>query len=569
MIQVHHRELSEQRAEFERLLSDQHDQHQRDLLSMKTKTQEHRNQPKSNPEIASPIIAPPQIADPLLASPQTADSLLAPSQPTIPSSLPNKPQIPSSLQSQNAVPEIPSQISATPPSFTPYSSSGSGVGNVSVHIISEFAHTFELEPRLALEKKGIATLFEFFMFIAKEYTTLKDAFSPVSSGEATLGSAISHFQSILMALKRPGEANASALTLLAVDHFCSQFSLRIRSTLVAAAALSQTQRSRIHVSVSPTLPAQYASTSFNMLPGIKEILSGSVPLPSLVNFVLDRLCYVPDAPVRLDSAKQIYYAIDGSSFTNCMDLMSTITTQFNVCSNWKGSPFSDDSDRIDHFLGICPIVVRNAWIEYASLPNSNVDMLRLSWSEFENKIQTVWSSAMGKERLFMKYGQSPPLIKTARPLPPSAPAPALVPARPLVHPPNALSLGSGDVTLSCKGCNASFIWTADQQIFHSSRGFDNQPRWCPVCKAANTSHYTGVKDLNCYDFAAGKCVRENCRFSHDSPKAPLPVANLAIANQPHRDPADISDDELSDDEGFSLYQPRKRTLVFDSRIKNA
>jgi len=461
----------------------------------------------------------------------------------------------------NASPIIASESS---PTF----SSGSGVGNPSLHIISEFADTFALEPKLALEKKGIATLYEFFHHIAKEYPTLENAFSSVSEG-ASLESAISRFKSILKALKKPGAANTAALTLLAVDHFCSQFSLRIRSCLLAAAALTHVQRTEIDISVCPSLPSKYASTSFHMLPGVAQILDGAVPLPSLVEFVLERLCYVPDAPVRLDSAKQTYYAIDGSSFTNCMDLMSTITTQFNVCSNWKGSPFSDDSDRIDHFLGICPIVVRNAWIEYASLPNSNVDMLRLSWSEFENKIQTVWSSAMGKERLFMKYGQSPPLIKTARPLPPSAPAPALVPARPLVHPPNALSLGSGDVTLSCKGCNASFIWTADQQIFHRSRGFDNQPRWCPVCKAANTSHYTGVKDLNCYDFAAGKCVRENCRFSHDSPKAPLPVANLAIANQPHRDPADISDDELSDDEGFSLYQPRKRTLVFDSRIKNA
>ena len=88
-----------------------------------------------------------------------------------------------------------------------------------------------------------------------------------------------------------------------------------------------------------------------MLPGIMEILNGSVPLPSLVKFVLDRLCYVRDATVHLDSAKQNYYAIDGSSFTNCMDLMSTVTTQFNVCSNWKGAPFSDDSDRIDHFPG--------------------------------------------------------------------------------------------------------------------------------------------------------------------------------------------------------------------------
>ena len=426
-IRVLQRELSEQRADFERLLSDQHEQHQRTLLSMKTQNQELRNHSRNSPEIASQIITPPQVANPLLAPSQTQDSLLASPKSQIPSSLPNNPQIPSPHQLQRSVREIASPISATPPSFTPISSAGSGVGNTSVHIVSEFANTFELEPRLALEKKGIATLFEFFMFIAKEYSALKDAFSPVSSGESTLESAITRFQSILMALKRPGVDNASALTLIAVDHFCSQFSIRIRSTLVAAAALTHAQRAKFDVSVCPTLPAEYASTSFNMLPGIMEILNGSVPLPSLVKFVLDRLCYVPDAPVHLDSAKQNYYAIDGSSFTNCMDLMSTVTTQFNVCSNWKGAPFSDDSDRIDHFLKICPVVVRDAWIEYASLPNSNVDMLRLSWSQFESKIQAVWSSAMGKDQLLKRYGLPlhPVSIESNRIPPAPAPAPPI------------------------------------------------------------------------------------------------------------------------------------------------
>ena len=76
MLQVHQRELAEQRSEFERRLVEQQNHHQRDLLSMKIVNQEHRNHSRNSPE-TSPIIAPPQTADPLLAYPQTADSLPA------------------------------------------------------------------------------------------------------------------------------------------------------------------------------------------------------------------------------------------------------------------------------------------------------------------------------------------------------------------------------------------------------------------------------------------------------------------------------------------------------------
>ena len=41
-----------------------------------------------------------------------------------------------------------------------------------------------------------------------------------------------------------------------------------------------------------------------------------------------------------------------------------------------------------------------------------------------------------------------------------------------------------DKTLSCRDCNATFVFTSGEQEFYASRGFDNPPSRCPTCRAA-------------------------------------------------------------------------------------
>jgi CxxC-x17-CxxC domain-containing protein len=41
-----------------------------------------------------------------------------------------------------------------------------------------------------------------------------------------------------------------------------------------------------------------------------------------------------------------------------------------------------------------------------------------------------------------------------------------------------------DKTLSCRDCNATFVFTSGEQEFYASRGFDNPPSRCPSCRAA-------------------------------------------------------------------------------------
>ena len=41
-----------------------------------------------------------------------------------------------------------------------------------------------------------------------------------------------------------------------------------------------------------------------------------------------------------------------------------------------------------------------------------------------------------------------------------------------------------DKTLICKECGAEFVFTAGEQEFYASRGFENQPQRCKPCRDA-------------------------------------------------------------------------------------
>ena len=41
-----------------------------------------------------------------------------------------------------------------------------------------------------------------------------------------------------------------------------------------------------------------------------------------------------------------------------------------------------------------------------------------------------------------------------------------------------------DETLVCKDCGKEFVWTAGEQEFYASRGFENQPQRCKSCRDA-------------------------------------------------------------------------------------
>lgn len=44
-----------------------------------------------------------------------------------------------------------------------------------------------------------------------------------------------------------------------------------------------------------------------------------------------------------------------------------------------------------------------------------------------------------------------------------------------------------DRTLTCGDCRDTFTFTAGEQEFHASKGFNNDPGRCPACRAARKS----------------------------------------------------------------------------------
>ena len=43
---------------------------------------------------------------------------------------------------------------------------------------------------------------------------------------------------------------------------------------------------------------------------------------------------------------------------------------------------------------------------------------------------------------------------------------------------------NSDKTLTCVNCGADFTFTASEQQFHIDKGFTNEPKRCPNCRAA-------------------------------------------------------------------------------------
>ena len=46
-------------------------------------------------------------------------------------------------------------------------------------------------------------------------------------------------------------------------------------------------------------------------------------------------------------------------------------------------------------------------------------------------------------------------------------------------------------TLSCADCGAAFDFTAEEQEFYQTKGFTNEPKRCPSCRAARKSERGG------------------------------------------------------------------------------
>ena len=87
-----------------------------------------------------------------------------------------------------------------------------------------------------------------------------------------------------------------------------------------------------------------------------------------MDFIVESISYVDDAPGRLELAIQDFNNLDWTKHTDCLLLFSDMQTLINNCITWMGKPHMTDWQLAEHFLKICPQHVRAAWNEFESQP---------------------------------------------------------------------------------------------------------------------------------------------------------------------------------------------------------
>ena len=63
-----------------------------------------------------------------------------------------------------------------------------------------------------------------------------------------------------------------------------------------------------------------------------------------------------------------------------------------------------------------------------------------------------------------------------------------------------------DQTLTCRDCGNPFTWTASEQEFYQSKGFQNSPVRCPSCRAAKKARMDGGRGpRQMYEITCSSC----------------------------------------------------------------
>lgn len=77
-----------------------------------------------------------------------------------------------------------------------------------------------------------------------------------------------------------------------------------------------------------------------------------------------------------------------------------------------------------------------------------------------------------------------------------------------------------DKTLVCRECNQEFVFTAGEQEFYASKGFENQPSRCPACRAARKQR-AGSGEREMHTAVCADCGREAKVPFEPNPERPV------------------------------------------------
>ncbi|MDO4731696.1 MAG: zinc-ribbon domain containing protein [Clostridia bacterium] len=63
-----------------------------------------------------------------------------------------------------------------------------------------------------------------------------------------------------------------------------------------------------------------------------------------------------------------------------------------------------------------------------------------------------------------------------------------------------------DKTLICKDCGAEFVFTAGEQEFYASKGFENEPQRCKDCRIARKNAVRSNREM--FTTTCANCGKE-------------------------------------------------------------
>ena len=69
-----------------------------------------------------------------------------------------------------------------------------------------------------------------------------------------------------------------------------------------------------------------------------------------------------------------------------------------------------------------------------------------------------------------------------------------------------------DQTLTCRDCGNQFVWTASEQEFYQSKGFQNAPVRCPSCRQAKKARMEGGSrggNRQMYEITCSNCGKKD------------------------------------------------------------
>ena len=371
-------------------------------------------------------------------------------------------------------------------------SSGLPISDASVNILAELAGIAPLTAKHRKQQNGIQTvttvtdLFE----AAMKSPSLQKIFA--EKDEGSLRFALSRFGNSLVSMKQCGETEKMVCTLLAVDKYFPALANKLVAGITMAAAVKHEVRTALaqqlaedgrSIAVLPELMQR----SLEELPGIAELVSSdwdAEHVKSFADLVLSYVCFESDVTGKLAQAKSKWLQISGTGMTECEDYLTAEKKAFDICSSWFGKEVDTDFHRFELLLEKSPEAVKSAYVQHLSSPENRVtesSVMRMEYADMLTVFQTVWNAAKVSlsvsSRLNMSQAQNQSQSWSA------VATPRHTQQRQVDRPAagqqqQSQSQGSHltDMSLNCRVCSESFVFTVQQQITNKERGYTTMSR---------------------------------------------------------------------------------------------